>query len=92
VFEPKVIAKHATQMQKPLQPIRPSVFATRSSMDAVTKKPIVRRTARSVTGSPAEGAVRMKKTLGRKPFWVLAPDGSTIERNYDPEQEPLIVD
>lgn len=88
MFDPKIIEDHATLQTVSLKSLRSDIFATRSSMDLVVKqkKP---RTARAITGSPVKGQKDLLENHKRKPFWQIAPDNETIERLYEPEQEPI---
>jgi hypothetical protein len=89
-FEDQIIEDHATQSNPTASHSIPDPFGGESSMDQFTKGTGQGRKAkRQVVGSPTEEAQKLLQEHP-KPFWQIAPDGETIERTYDKDEEPII--
>lgn len=89
-FENQVIEDHALQSNKTASHSMPDPFGGESSMDSFTKGVgRGRKATRKVMGSPTKDAQELLNRHPR-PFWQIAPDGETIERAYDKDQEPIV--
>ena len=87
---------HATRPVPRRRPVDAGrAFAAASGLDlgilhGVRPRPR-RRTARVTGAAPDQLGERLREVDRDHAFWQLAPDGRTIERLYDPGEEPLDV-
>lgn len=83
------INDHAFERSPKSETLGDDFFSPQSRLDGfltpIAKKPVARR----LNGHRATDDRGERVKRKRKPFWQIAPDGQTIERLYDPEQEPL---
>ena len=91
MFTPSVIEDHATTPIERFRLTTEDPFGGSASLDVFTRSHGGRVAKRQITSAPTAGAEERLKKRTVKPFWQLAPDAETIERAYDPEEEPIIV-
>jgi len=89
MIDGQLINSHVTQSTISLKPSLEDVFVNSSAMDFVSCKE-TRKASRNVQGSSGSIMDRLKKIRIRN-FWQIAPDGKSIERLYDPNDEPLVI-
>lgn len=51
-----------------------------------------KRQARATAATDLGLGIRVRQTPRKKAFWQIAPDGKTIERLYDPMDEPIDIE
>jgi hypothetical protein len=86
-FDGAVVGEWALRPTRRLRPYGPD-FAVQAG--EFGRAAGTRRQARTVVGRGGVAPVAVPGPPGGA-FWQLAPDGQTIERLYDPDNEPLSV-
>lgn len=90
MFDVRTIEDHAVQPRGKLDLIKSNIFSGSGGLDSCIQ--VGKRTARSIMSDLNSNARSVLKKHKRKPFWQFSPDKSVIERLYDPEDEPLILE
>lgn len=88
MMDGQYLNEHAIKRIGKLRPINSDIFGGGEHFDQVLKNPGKRLASRDIISSPSKDNSDRLKSVTKRPFWHIAPDGETIERTYE-GPEPL---